>query len=136
RRIGGRTIVERVIQTLDRYVVTDAAREDFLASFEGDRFAESMRYVQAYPSELVVLRDALPQIQTPVEIIAGGRDTVVPPVNAEYLHERLPHSELHLIDAGHFVWEDAADEYAALLSAWWAGGFKTCMNTSKEIVTG
>ena len=69
----------------------------------------------------------LPRIQTPVQIIAGRRDTVVPPVNAEYLHERLPHSELHLLDSGHFVWEDAADEYAALVNAWWADGYKTCV---------
>jgi pimeloyl-ACP methyl ester carboxylesterase len=51
----------------------------------------------------------------------------VPPVNAEYLHERLPCSELHVVDAGHFVWEDAADEYAALVIGWWAGGFETCV---------
>jgi pimeloyl-ACP methyl ester carboxylesterase len=133
RRIGGRTIVERVMQTLERYVVTDAAREDYLASFEGDRFAESMRYVQAYPSELEVLRDALPQIRTPVQIIAGRRDMVVPPVNAEFLHERLSHSELHLIDAGHFVWEDAADEYAALVRAWWADRYRTCGTKSTAV---
>jgi pimeloyl-ACP methyl ester carboxylesterase len=59
-----------------------------------------------------------------VLIISGGRDRVVPPVNAEYLHERLPHSAPHLHDAGHFIWEEAADEYAALVSAWWAGGLR------------
>ena len=90
RQIGGRAIVERVIGTLERYTVSEAAREDYLASFEGDRFAESMRYVQSYPTELVILRDALPRIQTPVRIIAGLRDAVVPPVNASFLHERLP----------------------------------------------
>src|SRR5262249_17921949 len=42
RRIGGRQIIERVIQTLERYVLSDTAREDFLASYEGDRFAESI----------------------------------------------------------------------------------------------
>jgi pimeloyl-ACP methyl ester carboxylesterase len=136
RRIGGRQIVERVIQTLERYVVSDTAREDYLASYEGDRFAESIRYVQSYPTELEVLRDVLPHIQTPVQIISGLRDMVVPPVNAEYLHERLPHSELHLIDSGHFVWEDAADEYAALVNAWWADGFKARMKTSTAIATG
>jgi pimeloyl-ACP methyl ester carboxylesterase len=78
---------------------------------------------QSYPTELEVLRDVLPHIQTPVQIITGRRDTVVPPVNAEYLHERLPHRELHVLDAGHFVWEDAADEFAALVDAWWVGGF-------------
>ena len=86
--------------------------------------------MQSYPTELEALRAALPQVQTPVQIISGRRDAVVPPINAEYLHERLPHSELHLIDATHFIWEDAADEYARLVNAWWAGGFTTCMKTS------
>jgi len=126
RRIDGRQIVEGVIQTLERYVVTDAARADYLASYEGDRFAESMRYVRSYPTELEVLRDVLAHIETPVQILNGRRDTAVLPVNAEYLHERLPHSELRLLDATHFVWEDAADEYAALVNAWWAGGFRAC----------
>jgi pimeloyl-ACP methyl ester carboxylesterase len=135
RRIGGRAIVERTLATLERYQVTNAAREDYFASFDGDRFAESIRYVQSYPTELDALRAVLAQVHTPVQIISGRRDAVVPPVNAEYLHARLPHGELHLIDATHFIWEDAADEYAALVSAWWAGGFKTCMNTSKAIAT-
>lgn len=125
-----------MIQTLERYVISDAAREDYLASFEGDRFAESMRYVQSYPTELEALRDVLPRIETPVQIISGRRDAVVPLVNAEYLHERLPHSELRVVDAGHFIWEDADDEYAALVNAWWADGFKTCMKTSAAITAG
>jgi pimeloyl-ACP methyl ester carboxylesterase len=130
RRIGGRAIVERTLRTLERYQVTDAAREDYLASFKGDRFAESIRYVQSYPTELEALRHVLPRIQTPVQIISGRRDAVVPLVNAEYLHDRLPCSELRVIDAGHFVWEDAADDYAALVNQWWAAGFKTCAKAS------
>ena len=136
RRLGGRQIVEHVIRTLERYKITDAARQDYLASFEGDRFAESMRYVQSYPVELEALRGVLPQVQTPVQIISGRRDPVVPLVNAEYLDERLPHSQLHVIDAGHFIWEDAADEYAALVTAWWADGYKTCTDTSTAIAVG
>jgi pimeloyl-ACP methyl ester carboxylesterase len=135
RRIGGRAIVERAIGTLERYTLTDAAREDYLASYEGDRFAQSIRYVQSYRTELEILRDVLPHIQMPVLIASGRGDTVVPPVNTEYLHERLPHSELHLVDAGHFIWEDAADEYTALLNAWWADGFKRCMEGSTSQAT-
>jgi pimeloyl-ACP methyl ester carboxylesterase len=52
-----------------------------------------------------------PAIETPVLIINGARDPVVPPVNAEYLHKRLPKTRLKIIDAGHFIWEDAADVY-------------------------
>jgi pimeloyl-ACP methyl ester carboxylesterase len=108
---------------IERYALPDHVREDYLSSYDGDRFVESMRYVRTYPTELPVLRDLLPQIQTPVQIIAGARDPAVPPVNAEFLHERLPCSRLDIIDAGHFTWEDGADEYGALVTSWWSGGY-------------
>jgi len=123
RRIDGRQVVTTAMGSLERYKLTEAAREDYLLSYEGERLAESMRYVQTYPTDLPVLGDLLPTIQTPVQIIAGRRDPVVPLVNAEFLHERLPLSKLAIIERGHFLWEDAADEYAALVSAWWDGGY-------------
>jgi pimeloyl-ACP methyl ester carboxylesterase len=123
RKIDGRQVVTAAIGTLERYTPSDAAREDYLASFAGERFAESMRYVQAYPRELPILADLLPTIETPVQIINGARDRVVPPANAEFVHQRLPKSKLDLLDAGHFIWEDAADQYAALVTSWWTGGY-------------
>jgi pimeloyl-ACP methyl ester carboxylesterase len=125
RRGDPRQIVAGVLACIDRYALLDFVREDYLASYQGDRFVESMRYVRSYPTELRVLSDLLPQIQTPVQIIAGARDPVVPAVNAEFLNERLPISKLNIIDAGHFTWEDAADEYAALATSWWKGGYGT-----------
>jgi pimeloyl-ACP methyl ester carboxylesterase len=123
RRIDGRQVVTVAMGTLERYKPTEAAREDYLASYEGERFAESMRYVQTYPRELPVLGDLLPTIQTPVQIIAGRRDRVVPQVNADFLHERLPLSKLSVVETGHWAWEDAGAEYAALVIAWWDGGY-------------
>jgi pimeloyl-ACP methyl ester carboxylesterase len=123
RKIDGAQIVTAAIGTLERYKPSEIARQDYIASFAGERFAESMRYVRAYPEQLPILGDLLPKIKTPVLIINGARDPVVPPVNAEYLHDRLPNSKLEMIDAGHFIWEDAADTYAALVKSWWAGGY-------------
>jgi pimeloyl-ACP methyl ester carboxylesterase len=123
RKIDGRQIVAISLGQLERYRLTDTAREDYLSAYAGERFADSMPYVRAYPQDLPVLRDLLPMIETPVQIVAGARDSVVPPVNAEYLHERLPRSKLDIIDSGHFTWEDGADEYAALVTSWWAGGY-------------
>ena len=126
RRADPRQIVDGVLTAdIKRYTLPDFVREDYLSSYEGDRFVESMRYVRSYPAELPVLRDLLAEIQTPVQIIAGAQDPAVPPVNAEFLHERLPNSKLDVIDAGHFTWEDAADEYAALVTSWWSGGYAT-----------
>jgi pimeloyl-ACP methyl ester carboxylesterase len=124
RKIDGRQIVTFAMGTLERYTPTDAAREDYLASYAGERFAESMRYVQTYPRELPVLGDLLPTIQTPVLVFAGKRDLVVPPVNAEYVHQRLPKSKLNIMDSGHWAWEDAADDFVAMVTGWWAGGYR------------
>ncbi|MEA2534297.1 MAG: hypothetical protein QOJ93_2108 [Actinomycetota bacterium] len=125
RRADPRQIVAGALTDIERYELPQFVREDYLSSYDGDRFVESMRYVRSYPTELPVLRDLLPEIQTPVQIIAGGRDPAVPPVNAEFLHERLPNSKLDIIDAGHFTWEDGADDYAALVTGWWGGGYAT-----------
>jgi pimeloyl-ACP methyl ester carboxylesterase len=110
---------------IERYALPDHVREDYLSSYDGDRFVESMRYVRTYPTELPVLCDLLPDIVTPVQIIAGARDPAVPPVNAEFLHEHLPNSRLDILDVGHFVWEDGADQYAELVKRWWSGGYAT-----------
>lgn len=130
RTADPRQIVASALASLKRYALPDSIREDYLSSYEGDRFVESMRYVRTYPAELPALRDLLPQIQTPVQIIAGRHDTAVPPVNAEFLHERLPHSKLDIIDSGHFTWEDAADDYAELVLAWWGGGYAITGSTT------
>ena len=123
--IDPRQIVAGALTGIERYALPDSVREDYLSSYEGDRFVGSMRYVRSYPTELPVLRDLLSKIETPVQIIAGARDPAVPPVTAEFLNERLPNSRLDLVDAGHFTWEDAADEYAELVTSWWGAGYAT-----------
>jgi pimeloyl-ACP methyl ester carboxylesterase len=123
RAADPRDIVAAAISGIERYDLPDSVREDYLSAYEGDRFVESMRYVRAYPTELPILADLLPNIETPVEIIGGLWDWAVPPSNHRYLHQRLPNSKLDLIDAGHFTWEDAADEYARIVTSWWAGDY-------------
>jgi pimeloyl-ACP methyl ester carboxylesterase len=123
RRADPRQLVTAALSGISRYTLPDFVRDDYLRAYQGDRMVESMRYLRSYPAELPVLCGLLPHIHTPVQIIAGTRDLAVPPVNAEFLHRRLPRSKLDIIDAGHFTWEDAATEYAALLSSWWCGGY-------------
>jgi pimeloyl-ACP methyl ester carboxylesterase len=121
RRDDPQRLVTAALSGISRYTLPESVRDDYLASYQGNRFAESVRYLRSYPAELPLLAGLLPQISTPVQIIAGVGDTTVPPVNARFLHERLPHSKLDVIDAGHFTWEDAAAEYAALITGWWRG---------------
>lgn len=114
RRMDPRAIVGAALDKVAGGVAEDI-RADYLDCYDGDRFAESMRYVRRYPEELPVLAGLLPQITTPVTIINGRHDPVVPPANAEFLDARLPNSRLAIIDAGHFVWEEAPAEYASIV---------------------
>lgn len=124
RSMDPRKTVESVLTYVKRYKLPDHVREDFLSSYEGDRFLESLRILQAYRTDLPVLATLLPKIRTPVQIINGAHDSGVLPLNAEYLHEKLPHSKLDMLDTDHFAWADAADDYATLIIDWWNGGYE------------
>ena len=120
RQLGGRKIVEIALSTIAGYTPSDEIREDYIAGYEGDKFAESIAYVQAYPAQLPLLSGLLPGIHTPVRVVQGAEDQVVPAVNATYLGERLPNSTVDLMaGVGHFAWEERPDEYAALVTDWW-----------------
>jgi pimeloyl-ACP methyl ester carboxylesterase len=118
RGVDGRDIVAGALEGIERQTLPEAVREDYLASYAGERFVESAAYVRRYPSELPVLSERLGDIRTPVQIIAGRHDTLVPPSNAEFLHARLPDSKLDILETGHFTWEDGADEYLELTRSW------------------
>ena len=124
RQIDPHQGVDSVLAFVEHYKLPEHVHQDFLDSYEGDRFAESIRFVRSYQDELPTLRDLLPDIQTPVQIITGDHDPGVLPVNGQYLHERLPHNKHDHLDAGHFAWADAADDYARLLIDWWNGGYE------------
>jgi len=114
RAMDPRAIVNAAVDTIAAGV-PDEIRADYLDCYDGDRFVESMHYVRRYPAELPQLAELLPGIETPATIVNGRNDPVVPVANAEFLDERLPNSRLEIIDAGHFVWEEAPAEYASAI---------------------
>jgi pimeloyl-ACP methyl ester carboxylesterase len=98
--------------------------EDYVSAYDLGRFAESARFVRHYPEQNPVLGDLLPTISTPTQIVAGRDDDLVPWSNNQYLDDLLPNSELHPLDAGHFAWEQAAEDYGRLVVDWVSGGYR------------
>jgi pimeloyl-ACP methyl ester carboxylesterase len=98
--------------------------EDYVSAYDLGRFAESARFVRHYPEQNPVLRELLPTITTPSQIVAGNGDDLVPWSNNQYLGDLLPNSEIHPLDAGHFAWEEAAVEYGRLVVDWVSGGYR------------
>jgi pimeloyl-ACP methyl ester carboxylesterase len=92
--------------------------EDYVSAYENGRFAESTRFVRSYPDQLPVLRDLLPAIEVPVRVFGSAGDPMVPVSNARYLVSLIPGSELTVLDAGHFAWEEIPDQFAAMVTEW------------------
>jgi len=112
------------------FVVQAAARptpaavlRDYWESSEGRRFEEAANFVRAYPRELPLLHERLPSIRTPVLVLAGAADPVVPPENGYMLGRLLPRCRQILLEGGHLIWEDAAAAYGAEIRKWVRGGY-------------
>jgi hypothetical protein len=63
RKVDSRKSVESVLAFVERYKLPDHLREDFLSSYEGDRFVESLRFVRSYKTELPELSKLLPNLR-------------------------------------------------------------------------
>ena len=118
-----RALIQGLMATLGPDAPDGDIVADYVESNMGDRFAEAARYVRSYPDQLSLLAGLLPKIFTPVQIITGRNDPLVPVANAEFLHTRLPNSRIDVLDAGHLAWEEASGEYGAIIAAWVNGGY-------------
>jgi pimeloyl-ACP methyl ester carboxylesterase len=124
RQVDSREILGPVYDAMAGGPPPPDVRDDYLGSYAGDRFVESARYVRTYPKELPKLAEQLPGIETPVQIVCGRDDPLVPTPNQEFLRERLPNSRMDLLPAGHFAWEEAPDMYGDVLIRWLSRGYR------------
>lgn len=120
RNVDPAMIVDAALSTIKGFTPSAQTRNDYVASYQDGRFAESLKFVQQYPDQLPQLAELLPQITCPVRVIAGENDAVVPADNSHFLADRIPGSRADFIkDAGHFSWEEKPREYAQLVADWW-----------------
>jgi len=124
RGLDARTNIGFAVEPVAPSETEPEVHEDYVSAYDLGRFAESARFVRHYPEQNPVLRDLLPAITTPAQIVAGRNDELVPWPNNQYLAQLLPNSEIHPLDAGHFAWEQAAEEYGRLVAEWVSGGYR------------
>jgi pimeloyl-ACP methyl ester carboxylesterase len=117
-------IVRRAVGEIRNYAVADAVRDDYVQSYSGRRFLDSVAYIRNYPMDLAALAPALPYLTTPVQIIVGRHDPYGLLADGELLHGQLPRSRLDVLDCGHNAWEEEPARYRSVLSAWISGGYR------------
>jgi pimeloyl-ACP methyl ester carboxylesterase len=111
-------IIRGAVSSIRNYVVPDAVRDDYVQSYSGQRFLDSIAYVRNYPTDLAVLSPLLADIATPVDIIVGRDDPYGLAADGQLLHEQLRHSRLDIFDCGHNAWEEDAARYGSVVTEW------------------
>jgi pimeloyl-ACP methyl ester carboxylesterase len=94
---------------------TGAAKADYLAgSTNFAKLRGQVGFLGSYPNETPSLQDDVLRIKTPIQVLHGEFDTFVLVFNSRRLDDLLPDSRFALIEgAGHYAWEDAAEDYLA-----------------------
>ena len=82
RKIDSRDILGPLYDAIPGGAPPPDVRNDYLESYAGDRFVESTRFVRAYPTDLPKLAKKLSGIETPVQIVCGRNDPLVPMANS------------------------------------------------------
>jgi len=117
-------VVGGFVASIRGYAVPPFVREDYLASYAGDRLTRSAALVRAYPKDLATLAPRLASITLPVAIVVGRNDPYALAKDAEILRQRLPRGRLDVLESGHCFWEERAPELESIVTAWVQGGYQ------------
>src|SRR5579863_5416982 len=81
------------------------------AEIQSDLFYDYRTNVEAYPKWQAWMRETQPRLM----VIWGKYDLSFDPSEPEAYRRDVPNAQVHVIDAGHFALDTAADEIAALV---------------------
>lgn len=116
-------IVSGAARGIPGYDIPDYVVDDYVASYAGTRFIESIAYVRRYPQELKELVSLLSAIQTPVHFVAAKHDPYLALEDSRSVAAALPHARVTELDNSHNAWEESPETYAAAVAAWALGGY-------------
>jgi pimeloyl-ACP methyl ester carboxylesterase len=114
-------IVGGAVRGIPGYDAPDYVVDDYVASYAGRRFVESIAYVRRYPEELRELASLLPGIRTPVHFLAAKRDPFLSLEDPRAVAAAVQHGRVTELDNSHNAWEESPGIYAAAVAAWALG---------------
>lgn len=93
--------------TLDQHFLDRAGNDDI----QLDLFGDYKTNVAIYPK----FQDYFRAHQPPTLAVWGKNDPFFLPAGAEAFRRDIAEAEIHLVDAGHFPWDEKVDDIAALI---------------------
>ncbi|SFE08480.1 Pimeloyl-ACP methyl ester carboxylesterase [Actinopolyspora alba] len=112
-----------------------AVLDAFLDPWRGEtgQAAFYRQYSQIKQEHTAAYEHLLGEITIPTRLIWGTEDRILPPRYARWLHERIPHAELHWVEgAGHVLQEDAPAQLLAHLTSPFDSPSNTAATSERE----
>lgn len=116
RQLDPAEIVTGAARSIPGYTAPEFVIDDYINSYTGSRFVDSINYVRSYPEDLANLAPLLSTINTPVHILAAKNDPYLRLTDPEQLHRVLPNSRLTILHNSHNAWEEDPEAYAAAIT--------------------
>jgi pimeloyl-ACP methyl ester carboxylesterase len=123
RELDPAEVIRPSVGSIKNYDVPAIVKDDYAKSYAGDRFAQSVAYVQSYPADLEAFAPRLSSLTTPAQILVGRDDPYGLANDARLLDQRLPHSQLQIFACGHNAWEEDPIGYGGAVAEWVNGGY-------------
>jgi pimeloyl-ACP methyl ester carboxylesterase len=116
-------IVSGAVRSIPGYDAPDYVVDDYVASYAGTRFVESIAYVRRYPQELEELGALLCDIRTPVQFLAAKHDPYLSLEDPRSVAAALSHARVTELDNSHNAWEESPAAYADAVATWALGEY-------------
>jgi pimeloyl-ACP methyl ester carboxylesterase len=124
RDLDARTNIGYAVEAAAASDSEPEVHEDYVSAYDLGRFAESARFVRHYPEQNPVLRDLLPTITTPTQIVAGRGDDLVRWSTTSTSPTFSPTARFILSMQVTSRGEQAVEEYGSLVADWVSGGYR------------
>jgi pimeloyl-ACP methyl ester carboxylesterase len=108
-------VVSGAVRGIPGYDVPDYVVDDYVASYAGTRFVDSIAYVRRYPQELRELASLLSGITPPVHFLAAKHDPFLALDDPYSVAGVLSHGRVTELDNSHNAWEEDPETYATAI---------------------
>jgi pimeloyl-ACP methyl ester carboxylesterase len=118
RQTDSGPLVAGAARSIPDYEAPADVVDDYVTSYAGGRFADSIAFVPSYREQLEQLAALLPAIEIAVHVLAARDDPFTPLAEQQLLARALPNGSLTVLPNAHNAWEEAPDAFASAIASW------------------
>jgi pimeloyl-ACP methyl ester carboxylesterase len=118
KKVSSADAINGSLSELKKYHLPDEIRADYITAYENGRLFDAFQILRSFEKDVQLLQVWLDKLPVAVQIIWGRHDPIALVENAYVLNRRLPNSKLHILETGHYAWEEESEAFATIVEDW------------------